>query len=118
MFTDDQSPQLQSSIADDVGMMPFLPVETISPPGKSLSSLPVSAKVFVCLECGKSFGRMHSLKRHMDIHRQSERALCPECGKSFSRKMYLIDHMRIHRQSEGVLCPKCGKTFAQMRNLT
>ena len=51
-----------------------------------------------CEECGKSFARRESLRRHMEIHRNQRGYSCDFCGKAFNTSSQLYMHRsRVHK---------------------
>lgn len=67
-----------------------------------------------CSDCGKSFERKWTWKRHVQLKHQPEfeaRAhICFDCGKELSRKDLLDRHRKIHTGG-GVPCARCGRSF-------
>lgn len=66
-----------------------------------------------CFVCGKSFTRNSNLKKHLELHNQSEvsdsqrimaKFSCDFCTKTFTRKEYLKSHISIHTQGAYVSC--------------
>ncbi|XP_029008158.1 zinc finger protein 26-like isoform X1 [Betta splendens] len=73
-----------------------------------------SPRSLICGDCGKVFGRMYHLKRHIMTHRKaanSERYKCPDCQKNFAFPQDLNKHMEIHLKENNGTCPKCDQTF-------
>jgi uncharacterized Zn-finger protein len=48
----------------------------------------------VCDECGKSFSRLDSLKRHEKLYCKNKRRCCPHCGKTFEKLLSLHNHIK------------------------
>ncbi|XP_026158460.1 zinc finger protein 14-like [Mastacembelus armatus] len=68
----------------------------------------------VCGDCGKVFGRMYHLKRHIVTHRKatnSECYTCPDCQRNFAFPEDLNKHLQIHVKENNGTCPKCNETF-------
>lgn len=74
----------------------------------------------VCGDCGKVFGRMYHLKRHIVTHRKasnSESYTCPDCQKNFAFPEDLNKHLEIHAKENNGTCPKCNETFSSPEEL-
>lgn len=63
-------------------------------------------RLIICKDCGKSFSRIDSLKRHEKHYcgLKGERNICQFCGKRFSRSHILIGHMKAAHPSYS-FCP-------------
>ncbi|KAG8014637.1 Zinc finger protein 91 [Nibea albiflora] len=73
-----------------------------------------SPRSLVCGDCGKVFGRMYHLKRHIVTHRKasnSECYTCPDCQKHFAFPEDLNKHLEIHVKENSGTCPKCNEKF-------
>ncbi|XP_026214818.1 zinc finger protein 585A-like [Anabas testudineus] len=73
-----------------------------------------SPRSLICGDCGKVFGRMYHLKRHIMTHRKAmngERYKCPDCQKNFAFPEDLNKHLEIHVKENNGTCPKCNATF-------
>ncbi|XP_051930221.1 zinc finger protein 629-like [Hippocampus zosterae] len=68
-------------------------------------------KKFMCSECGKLFGRMGSLNRHMTTHTREKPFACSICAKRFSFKEHMKRHMLIHTGETSVSCGVCANSF-------
>lgn len=87
---------------------------------KSHKTIPSSPQCLVCAECGKVFGRMYHLKRHIATHRKAtngEYFTCPKCEKIYAFQEDLIKHLEIHVKESNGMCPKCKKTFTTPQEL-
>ncbi|XP_061681126.1 zinc finger protein 268-like [Syngnathoides biaculeatus] len=72
---------------------------------------------FRCSECGKMFGRMGSLNRHMITHTGEKPFACSVCGNRFSSKEHLKRHVTIHAGETPFACGVCGKRFRDEREM-
>ncbi|XP_043273986.1 zinc finger protein 184-like isoform X2 [Venturia canescens] len=71
----------------------------------------------VCAECGKTFTKKDSFKRHMAVHTGSKPHPCPICSKPFARQSQLRQHVLIHTGQRPFICDICGKGFTQKPGL-
>ncbi|XP_054834592.1 zinc finger protein 85-like [Eublepharis macularius] len=102
---------------------------------------------YVCPQCGNSFNRKSSLKRHVttihdganpyewpprkksSLEKPNRRARarsshsgrepyeCPECGESFTTNASFTKHRRTHTNETANECPECGKSYVEERYL-
>nr|XP_040042710.1 zinc finger protein 569-like [Gasterosteus aculeatus aculeatus]XP_040042711.1 zinc finger protein 569-like [Gasterosteus aculeatus aculeatus] len=82
--------------------------------------VPSSPRSLVCSDCGKVFGRMYHLKRHIVTHRKAtngEVYACPDCQKNFAFPEDLSKHAEIHVKENNGTCPKCNETFRSPEEL-
>ncbi|KYO48162.1 hypothetical protein Y1Q_0001962 [Alligator mississippiensis] len=70
--------------------------------------------LYICGECGESFGDQQELRVHRETHKREMVHPCTECGKSFRYKSCLIKHQRMHSGKGPHLCLHCGKSFIQL----
>lgn len=76
-------------------------------------------KPFVCSECGKTFSRMDSMKRHGALHKEREYS-CNLCGMTYHTLNNLNMHTkRVHTDNQDMLedkCRLCSKTFKDIKS--
>ncbi|XP_047198023.1 zinc finger protein with KRAB and SCAN domains 1 [Hippoglossus stenolepis] len=83
-------------------------------PHKAFSA---AARGYVCLQCGKTFGRLHQFKLHQQSHKRKRAFWCTVCGKSFQCSSHLSIHHRTHTGEKPFGCGQCGKRFTQQSSL-
>lgn len=71
----------------------------------------------VCAECGKTFAKKDSFKRHMVVHTGCKPHSCIICTKPFARRSQLRQHLLIHTGKRPFVCDICGKAFTQKPGL-
>ncbi|XP_067205484.1 uncharacterized protein [Linepithema humile] len=71
----------------------------------------------VCAECGKTFTKKDSFKRHMVVHTGCKPHSCMICHKPFARRSQLRQHLLIHTGKRPFVCDICGKAFTQKPGL-
>ncbi|KYN12594.1 Zinc finger protein Xfin [Trachymyrmex cornetzi] len=71
----------------------------------------------VCAECGKTFTKKDSFKRHMVVHTGCKPHSCMICSKPFARRSQLRQHLLIHTGKRPFVCDICGKAFTQKPGL-
>ncbi|XP_072744532.1 uncharacterized protein [Anoplolepis gracilipes] len=71
----------------------------------------------VCAECGKTFTKKDSFKRHMVVHTGCKPHSCVICKKPFARRSQLRQHLLIHTGKRPFVCDICGKAFTQKPGL-
>ena len=62
----------------DIGHVTYNNIPVFTYPSKVHTTVHVT-----CSLCGASFGRKHSLLRHMKIHTREKSCICHYCGKAF-----------------------------------
>ncbi|XP_064645315.1 zinc finger protein 208-like isoform X2 [Lineus longissimus] len=77
-------------------------------------------RLHVCDYCGKKFGMLNKLQRHLRRHTGERPYKCEHCAKCFSRSDNLQTHvMRMHGIiSEPVRCDMCDKKFNSTESLS
>lgn len=64
-------------------------------------------KLFVCVECGKSFTAKSTLMMHVKSHNGVKQFACTQCPKSFTRASYLRAHSTVHMGTQRPRPFKC-----------
>lgn len=72
---------------------------------------------YVCMQCGKAFGRLHQFKLHQQCHKRKRAFWCAFCGKGFQCSSHLSIHHRTHTGEKPYVCGQCGKRFTQQSSL-
>ncbi|XP_063604653.1 zinc finger and BTB domain-containing protein 17-like [Penaeus indicus] len=66
---------------------------------------------FKCATCGKNFGFLTALERHMKEHNPNQKFCCEQCGKVFKSLVNLKNHIPLHTKDEVYECPYCPKQY-------
>ncbi|XP_057677634.1 zinc finger protein with KRAB and SCAN domains 1 [Corythoichthys intestinalis] len=88
--------------------------------GPSCGDLPVEPsgdRPHHCLECGKTFRLISSLKKHIRIHTGEKPYPCSVCGRRFRESGALKTHLRIHTGEKPYSCSECGNCFRHLDGL-
>ncbi|KAG8447872.1 hypothetical protein GDO86_015110 [Hymenochirus boettgeri] len=68
-------------------------------------------KLFLCLQCGKTFTQKKNLNRHIRGHMGIRPFQCSLCLKTFTAKSTLQDHLNIHSGVRPYKCSCCDMDF-------
>ncbi|XP_072286537.1 zinc finger and BTB domain-containing protein 6 [Pyxicephalus adspersus] len=68
-------------------------------------------KMFLCLQCGKTFTLKKNLNRHIRGHMGIRPFQCSVCLKTFTAKSTLQDHLNIHSGDRPYKCHCCDMDF-------
>nr|XP_045602315.1 zinc finger protein 532-like isoform X2 [Procambarus clarkii]XP_045602316.1 zinc finger protein 532-like isoform X2 [Procambarus clarkii] len=66
---------------------------------------------FKCATCGKNFGFLTALERHMKEHNPNKKFCCEQCGKVFKSLTNLKHHIPLHTRDEVYECSFCPKKY-------
>ena len=88
-----------------------------SAPDETLPSSQTPPGQFCCDQCGKSFGQMTTLRRHIDnVHFQIKNFLCSQCDAGFFSKIALVRHTR-SAHTKDFRCLVCKIAFQEKAHL-
>ena len=73
-------------------------------PNVQKTSDPDTVSGFFCDQCGKRLANAHSLKEHLEIHKDIKWP-CDECPKVFHRELNLKHHKKMCHSNQVFLCP-------------
>lgn len=70
-------------------------------------------KPFECDICRRTFARLHSIRRHMDVHKNGggKPLKCKRCKSIFYTKRDFDRHRQIHHDKKTFNCPECRKSY-------
>ncbi|XP_061105200.1 putative zinc finger and SCAN domain-containing protein 5D [Conger conger] len=101
-----------------LGQMPSRgPVGTGGPPPTAGPATEGGERPHLCLQCGKTFRLISSLKKHIRIHTGEKPYPCPVCGRCFRESGALKTHQRIHTGEKPYTCSECGTCFRHLDGL-
>ncbi|XP_023659228.2 uncharacterized protein [Paramormyrops kingsleyae] len=86
-------------------------------PQGAAGSAQLSERPHLCLECGKTFRLISSLKKHIRIHTGEKPYPCGVCGRRFRESGALKTHQRIHTGEKPYSCSDCGTSFRHLDGL-
>ncbi|CAL1273583.1 unnamed protein product [Larinioides sclopetarius] len=73
--------------------------------------LATSSHTYKCSWCVKVFPCERYLRRHLQIHSESESFTCNICNKGFKTESYLKVHMLVHSEEKPYDCSVCKAAF-------
>lgn len=91
--------------------------DTAGPSGMGTSAAPTADRPHHCIECGKTFRLISSLKKHIRIHTGEKPYPCGVCGRRFRESGALKTHLRIHTGEKPYSCSECGNCFRHLDGL-
>lgn len=117
-------PSVQLSDQKMVGGTSVQPGETLAttedtagPSGMGTAAAPTADRPHHCIECGKTFRLISSLKKHIRIHTGEKPYPCGVCGRRFRESGALKTHLRIHTGEKPYSCSECGNCFRHLDGL-
>lgn len=87
------------------------------PSGMVTAAAPTADRPHHCIECGKTFRLISSLKKHIRIHTGEKPYPCGVCGRRFRESGALKTHLRIHTGEKPYSCSECGNCFRHLDGL-
>lgn len=91
--------------------------DSAGPSGPDTAGEPAGDRPHHCLECGKTFRLISSLKKHIRIHTGEKPYPCGVCGRRFRESGALKTHLRIHTGEKPYSCSECGNCFRHLDGL-
>lgn len=91
--------------------------DTAGPSGVGTAAGPTADRPHHCIECGKTFRLISSLKKHIRIHTGEKPYPCGVCGRRFRESGALKTHLRIHTGEKPYSCSECGNCFRHLDGL-
>ncbi|KAH7721445.1 zinc finger protein 28 [Aphelenchoides avenae] len=80
-------------------------------------SLTKAPTLFKCVQCGKEYNKVSSLRVHMWAHRGKLHE-CDQCDKKYKRREALLEHKQIEHTEDGHFeCDECEKKYTRRRTL-
>ncbi|XP_019729137.1 zinc finger protein 696 isoform X2 [Hippocampus comes] len=117
-MTDGQKPLARTSGPErGHGVSPGRAHESAGPSGSDAAVEPSGDRPHHCLECGKTFRLISSLKKHIRIHTGEKPYPCSVCGRCFRESGALKTHLRIHTGEKPYSCSECGNCFRHLDGL-
>ncbi|CAL8267412.1 unnamed protein product [Merluccius merluccius] len=99
------------------GLSPARAEDTAGPSASDLTGEVSADRPHHCLECGKTFRLISSLKKHIRIHTGEKPYPCSVCGRRFRESGALKTHLRIHTGEKPYSCSECGNSFRHLDGL-
>ncbi|XP_068187424.1 uncharacterized protein si:ch1073-224n8.1 [Antennarius striatus] len=90
---------------------------SVGPSASDTAGDPSADRPHHCLECGKTFRLISSLKKHIRIHTGEKPYPCGVCGRRFRESGALKTHLRIHTGEKPYSCSECGNCFRHLDGL-
>ncbi|XP_054481126.1 zinc finger protein 345 [Anoplopoma fimbria] len=91
--------------------------DSAGPSASDTAAEPALDRPHHCLECGKTFRLISSLKKHIRIHTGEKPYPCAVCGRRFRESGALKTHLRIHTGEKPYSCSECGNCFRHLDGL-
>uniref|UniRef100_A0A665U2W6 Si:ch1073-224n8.1 n=1 Tax=Echeneis naucrates TaxID=173247 RepID=A0A665U2W6_ECHNA len=99
------------------GLSPGRTEDSAGPSVPDTAGEPSGDRPHHCLECGKTFRLISSLKKHIRIHTGEKPYPCGVCGRRFRESGALKTHLRIHTGEKPYSCSECGNCFRHLDGL-
>ncbi|KAK7925515.1 hypothetical protein WMY93_007825 [Mugilogobius chulae] len=112
-----QRPKIVSGTSMGSSVSPGRVEDTAGPSGAATAVGPSPDRPHHCLECGKTFRLISSLKKHIRIHTGEKPYPCGVCGRRFRESGALKTHLRIHTGEKPYSCSECGTCFRHLDGL-